>query len=309
MIILHDPHAREKDAGGWMATVGFFDGVHRGHRFLIGELRRLADKQGLPAGIMTFPVHPRTVLQTDYRPRLLNSYEEKLEHLEATGVDYCAVPDFTPALAKLSAREFITDVLAQQWGVRALLIGYDHRFGHNRTESFEQYAVYGAACGMEVFRAPSFGTASGAISSSCIRRRLVACRVEEAAQWLAYAYRLKGHVTGGRRIGRILGFPTANIRVDDPLKVWPGMGVYAVWVHMADVRHKGMLSIGNRPTFQGEEVAIEVHLLHFHGDLYDQSIEVEFIRYLRPNRKFDSPKALRVQLSDDRHAADAALEG
>jgi riboflavin kinase/FMN adenylyltransferase len=158
---------------------------------------------------------------------------------------------------------------------------------------------------MEVLRAASLETERRAVSSSCIRRLLLEGRVEEAAQWLTCCYRLKGHVVEGRRIGRTLGFPTANIAPDDPGKVRPGMGVYAVRVYLGEERYKGMLSVGNRPTIGGDEVVIEVHLLHFSGDLYRQPVEVEFVRRLRENRKFDSPEALRMQLAEDGRSVEA----
>jgi riboflavin kinase/FMN adenylyltransferase len=305
MIILHE--AKERDGREWVATVGFFDGVHRGHRFLIREVRRLADERGLPAAVFTFPVHPRVILQADYQPELLNSLDEKLALLAATGVDYCAMLDFTPALAALSAREFIADVLARQWHVRTLWVGYDHRFGRDRADGFAQYLRYGSACGMEVLRATPLATGGEAVSSSYIRRLLAGCRVEEAARELTYAYRLKGTVVAGRQVGRTLGFPTANIAVEDACKVCPGMGVYAVRVHLDGARYKGMLSVGNRPTFHGEDLAIEVHLLHFTGSIYGQSVEVEFLHYLRSNRRFDSPDALKTQLNEDRQAVESSM--
>jgi riboflavin kinase/FMN adenylyltransferase len=305
MIIIDE--AKERDGRAWMATVGFFDGVHRGHRFLIEEMRRVAAGRGLPAAVFTFPVHPRVVLQAGYQPDLLNSFDEKLAHLATTGIDYCAVLDFTPAMAGLSAREFMTEMLARQWGVRLLWVGYDHRFGRHRADGFEEYLAYGAACGMEVLRAPLLEAEGGAVSSSRIRRLLAEGRVEEAARELTYAYRLKGQVVSGRRVGRILGFPTANIAVDDRFKVWPGTGAYAVRVHLDGACHKGMLSIGNRPTFDGKDTVIEVHLLHFSGSIYRQSLEVEFIRHLRPNRKFDGPDALRTQLAEDCRITDETV--
>ncbi|MDR3267465.1 MAG: riboflavin biosynthesis protein RibF [Tannerella sp.] len=297
MIILHD--AKERDGRGWVATVGFFDGVHCGHRFLIREMRRLADERGLPVAVFTFPAHPRVVLQAGYQPKLLNSFDEKLAHLATAGVDYCVVLDFTPTVAARTAQDFITETLSGQWHVQTLLIGYDHRFGHQRSDGFEQYVTYGAACGMEILRAPVYDTETGAVSSSKIRRLLSDCHVEEVSHMLTYAYRLKGHIVSGYQIGRKLGFPTANIEVDEPYKVWPGMGVYAVWVHLDGARYKGMLSIGNRPTLNGKQIAIEVHLLHFSGLIYRQCIEVEFIRYLRANRKFEHLDALKAQLQDD----------
>jgi riboflavin kinase/FMN adenylyltransferase len=305
MIVIHAKG--EKGEKGWLATVGFFDGVHAGHRYLIREMRRLADERGLATAVFTFPVHPRIVLQADYQPKLLNSMDEKLKLLASTGIDYCVVIDFTPELAACSASDFIMKYLSNQWHVQSLLVGYDHRFGYNRTDGFEQYVVYGKACRMEVLRAYSFETDSVKVSSSKIRQLLSECRVEEAAGLLSYPYRLKGHVVGGYQVGRTLGFPTANIAMDDPLKVRPGMGVYAVWVYIDNVRYKGMLSIGNRPTLNGEQTSIEVHILHFSELIYGQSIEVEFIHYLRDNQKFETMQSLKDQLNKDQQQVEISF--
>lgn len=290
-----------------MATVGFFDGVHRGHRFLIQSLRELADRKGLPSAVMTFPVHPRVVLQRGFEPSLLNSFDEKMAQLATTGVEACFVVDFTPELAALPARDFIVGVLSQQWRVDTLLVGYDHRFGHHRTDGFEQYVAHGRTCSMEVIRAGLYESGEKAVSASRIRQLLSEGDVEEAAQLLTYPYRLKGHVVPGYRRGRELGFATANIEIDDRLKAYPEAGVYAVWTHVGGRRHKGMLSIGNRPTFGGAEISVEVHLLHFSETVYGEEIEVAFVRRLRENRKFDSLDALKAQLAEDRRATDEIL--
>ena len=291
-----------------MAAVGFFDGVHVGHRYFIREMQQLAGERSLSAAIFTFPDHPRVVLQDGYRPKLLNSLDEKLKLLATTGVDYCVVMDFTPELAACSAHDFIVRILSEQWQVRSLLIGYDHRFGYNRTDGFDEYVAYGKTCGMEILRASPYNWQERAVSSSQIRQLLPECRVEEAAKLLTYPYRLKGYVVRGHQIGRTLGFPTANIEIEKPFKVCPGMGVYAVWVYVAKARYKGMLAIGNRPTLDGEQVSVEVHILHFSATIYTQSIEVEFIQYLRENRKFDNQDELRAQLRKDRLQVEALLK-
>lgn len=284
------------------ATVGFFDGVHAGHRSLIRQLREAARERGLASAVFTFPVHPRRVLQSDYRPQLLDSFEEKLARLAETEADYCAVLDFTPALAALTAREFI-ERLATEWRVRTLVVGYDHRFGHDRAEGFEEYVAHGQAVGMEVVHGVPYLLADGtAVSSSRIRSLLTECRVEEAARMLTVPYRLRGHVVSGQRIGRTMGFPTANLSVDEPQKVQPGDGVYAVRARLRGATYRGMLSIGNRPTIGDQPTAVEVHLLGFTGDVYGETLEVEFVRHLRSNRRFDSLDALREQLLRDREA-------
>lgn len=292
---------------GVMATIGFFDGVHLGHRFLIDEVKAAAAQRGLPSAVITFPTHPRAVLQKDYQPRLLNSFEEKLRLLASTGVDYCIVLDFTIALSQLSAEAFL-HVLSEEWHVRGLVIGYDHRFGHDRQDGFEQYVRYGRQCGIEVVKAGAFDAGHTAVSSSEIRRLIQEGQVERAAQLLTYDYPLSGRIVSGYKVGRTLGFPTANIQPDDPMQLLPGIGVYAVWVEVAGERHKGMLYIGSRPTLDnGTRLSIEVHILHFSGDIYDDPIRVTFVRFIRGDEKFDSLEALKAQLTRDREVVDRLL--
>ncbi|MDR1780673.1 MAG: riboflavin biosynthesis protein RibF [Tannerella sp.] len=290
----------------YAATIGFFDGVHRGHRFLIAALRELAERKGLLSAVLTFPEHPRNVLKDGHIPAILTTFDEKMKLLEATGIDACLLMDFTPALAAMTARDFIIDVLHRQWNVNTLLIGYDHRFGHDRTDGFEQYAAYGAECGMEVVRAGE--CAEGTISSSLIRCAIAEGRVDYAAELLTCPYRLRGRVVHGQGFGHTLGFPTANIAIDEPRKILPAAGVYAVRVILdGQQRHKGMLSIGNRPTLDGNETTIEVHILDFSQTIYNQDIEVEFVARLRDNIRFDTTDSLRQQLDDDCQRTDDML--
>ncbi|MDR0744063.1 MAG: riboflavin biosynthesis protein RibF [Tannerella sp.] len=284
-----------------VAVVGFFDGVHPGHCFLIEEMRRIALERNLPTAVITFPVHPRMVLQSDYQPKLLNSFEEKLERLSQTGIDYTIVMDFTPSLAALTAREFIIEILSKQWRVRTLLIGYDHRFGRSRSDGFDEYVIYGRACGMEVFNATSYSKEGMAISSSVIRQLLQVGDVAGAARILGYFYRLKGHVADGYKVGRTIGFPTANIAIDEKYKVIPAAGSYAVWVILGGKRYKGMLYIGSRPTLEdGGEMSIEVNIFDFSGYIYNEPVTVEFIDFIRKDMKFDSLEELRTQMQEDK---------
>lgn len=290
------------------ATIGFFDGVHLGHRFLINELKEVAQVRGLPSAVITFPEHPRAVLQSDYQPKLLNSFEEKLELLASTGIDYCIVLDFTVELSRLTAREFISDILAGYFHAEALLIGYDHRFGRDRRDGFEQYVAYGAACGMEVIKAYPYDEGRTVVSSSEIRKMLTECRVSDAAHLLTYPYQLQGTIVNGYKVGRKLGFPTANIQVDEPFKIIPGIGVYAVWVYLKDERYKGMLYIGDRPTLDnGNNITLEVNILDFSGDIYNNEITVAFIYYVREDVKFGSLNELKEQLGRDRETVDKLL--
>lgn len=307
-MIVIDRNGQKECPQALAATIGFFDGVHLGHRFLIDQLKKVADERGLPSAVITFRTHPRAVLHADYQPKLLNTWEEKLAQLATTGVDYCLVLDFTLELSRFSAAEFITKILAEAFRVKALLIGYDHRFGHDRAEGFDQYVVYGKALGMEVIQALPYDNGQTKVSSSEIRRLLAEGEVKQAAVLLSYPYSLKGKIVKGHQVGRTIGFPTANLSVDEPRKILPGNGVYAVWALLSGKRYKGMLSIGNRPTLDdGNSQSIEVYLLDFSGDLYGKEIEVSFVSKIRDNRKFPSLLALKSQLEQDRQIVSECL--
>lgn len=298
-----------------VATIGFFDGVHRGHRYLIEQVRRAAAERGLAASVVTFPVHPRKVMQPAYQPDLLTTCDEKVSLLEETGLDYCVMLDFTRELAQLSARQFMT-LLKERYRIAALVIGYDHRFGHNRSEGFEDYVRYGKELGMEVLPAQAYSYASSedapeaevTVSSSVIRRLLLAGNVSEAAKGLGYDYFLGGTVVGGYQVGRKIGFPTANLRVDDPDKLVPADGVYAVRVTIDGTEYGGMLSIGYRPTFDnGVNRSIEVHIFDFNADIYDRPMRISFVRFMRPEQKFDSVEALVARIRKDEEEIKAVL--
>lgn len=293
---------------GLVATIGFFDGVHLGHQFLINNMIQIAKERNLPSAIITFPEHPRKVLHADYQPKLLNSFDEKLSHLETTGIDYCIVLNFTLELSKYSAKEFIHDILSQKLHIKTLLIGYDHRFGHDRTDGFNQYVGYGAECDMEVLDISRFIEDEIAVSSSEIRRLLMECKVEEARKLLTYPYQIKGSIVSGYKVGRTLGFPTANIQINEPFKILPGIGVYAVWVQLQGQQYKGMLYIGNRPTLNnGDNITLEVNILDFSGDIYNSEIEVSFIYFIRGDIRFNTLEELKIQLEKDRQIVEKQL--
>ena len=231
-----------------------------------------------------------------------------MAQLATTGVDYCLVLDFTLELSRFSAAEFITKILAEAFRVKALLIGYDHRFGHDRAEGFDQYVVYGKALGMDVIQALPYDNGQTKVSSSEVRRLLAEGEVKQASVLLSYPYSLEGKIVKGHQVGRTIGFPTANLSVEDSRKILPGNGVYAVWAVLSGKRYKGMLSIGNRPTLDdGNSQSIEVYLLDFSGDLYGKEIEVSFVSKIRDNRKFPSLLALKSQLEQDRQTVSECL--
>ena len=288
-----------------VATIGFFDGVHRGHRFLIEQVCRAARERDMASAVVTFPVHPRRVLQTDYRPELLTTCPEKLALLDETDIDRCILLDFTPQLASLSARAFM-EMLKRDYHIAALVIGHDHRFGHNRDEGFSDYVRYGQELGIEVLQAQAFYYAAtdtedaNAVSSSSIRRFLKEGRVEDAHEGLGYEYFIKGTVINGYRVGHRLGFPTANLKPDSDDKLIPADGVYALRVSVEGDVYGGMLNIGHRPTLNnGTERSIEVHILDFNKDIYQQPMCISFVRCIRHERKFDSLTELTEQLRKD----------
>lgn len=294
----------------YVATIGFFDGVHRGHRYLIGNVIDAARHEGRPSMVITFDRHPRLVLHKEYRPRLLTTAEEKRRRLEATGIDLCVMLHFDERTAALSAHDFMRDVLRDSLNVGKLIIGYDNRFGHNRAEGFDDYVRYGRELGIEVVRADAFRLNGVQVSSSVIRSFLSAGETEMAAMCLGYHYTLAGTVVQGYHEGRKIGFPTANIKPSDQLKLVPEHGVYAVKVRLdsSPIQLDGMMNIGTRPTFDGTATTLETNIFDFSGDIYGHDIEVAFYRRLREERKFASVSKLAEQLKLDREEAMKILE-
>lgn len=295
-----------------VATIGFFDGVHRGHRYLIEQVRQAARERGLAATAVTFPVHPRRVMQPDFPLQLLTTRDEKLALLSDTGLDYCLMLPFTPQLASLSARDFM-ELLCRDHAIRTLVIGHDHRFGHNRSEGFDDYVRHGRELGMEVLpaQAYSYRQADGqlrTVSSSVIRKLLLQGEVEEAASGLGYDYFLEGTVVDGYHVGRTIGFPTANLHVTDADKLLPADGVYAVRVMLDGKTYKGMSSIGLRPTLDnGSQRSIETYIFDFHGNIYEQPMRLSFVRRTRGEIKFPSVAQLAEQLHRDEEEIRAIL--
>ena len=273
--------------GSFVGTIGFFDGVHIGHRHLIKHVRETAKKEGLPSAVITFPVHPRKVLQADYQPALLCGYDEKIEQLATTGIDYCISLPFTADLSKLSAEDFMQQILKNDIGLHTLIVGYDHRFGRNREDGFAEYEKIGEDIGMKVIKGEEYQQNGESVSSTKIRNILHEGDIEKANFLLSYNYTLSGKIVEGYQVGRTIGFPTANIRSWERFKVIPKLGVYAVLVHIRDIIYEGMLYIGKRPTLHDDpEVSVEVNIFNFNGDLYDQSLKVEFIDFIRGDSKF-----------------------
>ena len=300
IIYINKGEAREMPE--LVATIGFFDGVHRGHRFLIDRVIEEAQRSGMSSAVITFDRHPREALQTDYQPDLLSTLDEKLLLLSKTHVDNTVVLHFDASMAALTAHDFMRDVLQGQLKVRKLIIGYDNRFGHNRSEGFDDYVRYGKELGIEVIRADAFLPDDVRVSSSVIRTCLREGRVEDANRLLGYDYTIESRIVSGYQNGRKMGFPTANLDVTRCQQLLPASGVYAVLVRLKDSVgwKRGMMNIGHRPTFNGTTTSMEVNLFNFSGDLYGQELLVSFISKIRDERKFDSIDALAEQLQHDK---------
>ena len=284
-----------------VATIGFFDGVHRGHQFLIRHLVETARQDGLASTVITFDEHPRKVLQSDYQPEMLSTLDSKLLLLSKTEVDNAVVLHFDRQMAALSAREFMQQVLHDHLNVKKLFIGYDHRFGHNRADTFDDYVRYGKEMGIEVIKNEAFQIDGVNISSSVIRSFLKEGEIEMANQCLGYPYTIIGKVVNGYHEGRKLGFPTANLDISHFGQLIPAPGVYAVKARMENmvVWKHGMMNIGTRPTFNGKGITLETHIFNFDGDIYDQLLLVSFVKRIRGEQKFDGPEELALQLKED----------
>lgn len=285
------------------AALGVFDGVHRGHRAVIARVESEAAARGLSSAVITFRAHPQQVLRPQVPFRMLTSPEERETLLRQTGIDRVIFLDFTREMSLLSAFDFL-QILSSHYRVKGLIIGYDHRFGHNRAEGFDDYVKYGQRLGMEILHADELVTDAGPVSSSIIRELLIKGDLTTANHLLSYPYTLHGKVVNGFHVGRELGFPTANIDIDYPDKLIPANGVYATRIVLPDGnRYNGMLNIGNRPTLnRPNDYSIEANLFDFSGNLYGSSLAVELIRYMRPEQTFADITALRAQLIADEAA-------
>lgn len=290
-----------KDMKPCVATIGFFDGVHRGHKFLINYIKEIAEERGLESTVITFDKHPRQVLKSDYLPKMLSTFNEKLLLLAKTNVDNCAILPFDKDTSALSAYDFMKNVLHDMLNVKVLVMGYDNRFGHNRSEGFDDYVRYGKEIGIEVLPAQAFILNGINVSSSVVRSYLDKGEVEMAAMCLGYPYFISGKVINGCHNGRKLGFPTANIEIDRTEKLIPAAGVYAVKARTENSIElkRAMTNIGTCPTFGGTKVTLETNILNFKNNIYDEQLAVFFCHRIRSERKFDSIEELSQQLETD----------
>ncbi len=286
-----------------MVTPGTFDGVHLGHRTILKRLKERAAKSGGESVVLTFHPHPRIVLQgSDSNLRLLTTLEEKTDLLREVGIDHFIIHPFTNHFSRTSVVHYVRDMLVRQIGMKQLVIGYDHHFGRNREGNLENLLELAPLYDFEIEEIPAQEIDAVNVSSTKIRKALVAGDVALAHKYLGYPYPLSGVVVEGAQLGRELGFPTANLEIQHPLKMIPANGVYAVRVHLDSGTYRGMLNIGHRPTVSDErgKPTLEVHLLNFDGELYHRNIRLELLNRLRDEQRFDNTDQLRNQLKEDK---------
>jgi riboflavin kinase / FMN adenylyltransferase len=292
-----------------IVTQGTFDGVHIAHQVIINRVKEIAKEVGGETVLMTFDPHPRMVLFPDeHGLKLLSTLDEKIIALEKEGIDHLVVIPFTKAFSNQSSLQFIRDVVVDKIGTKVLVIGYDHRFGKNREGTFEHLKEFSPVYGFEVVEIPEQDVEEVAISSTRIRNALEAGDVVMASKYLGRHYEISGRVVKGKQLGRTIGYPTANIHIENPNKQIPADGVYAVEVFVNNQWYGGMLNAGFRPTVDGKVHAIEVHLFGFNTDLYDQIISIRYVDKLREEMRFNGLDELKNQLEKDKLHALAVLQ-
>ncbi|RMG55443.1 MAG: riboflavin biosynthesis protein RibF [Bacteroidetes bacterium] len=283
-----------------VATIGTFDGLHIGHRTILQRLKTAAAEVGGESLLISFHPHPRLVLFPENNPlRLLHTQPEKIAMLREIGLDKVLFIPFTREFSRLPSRAFIQDILVQGVGLHRIVIGYDHRFGKNRTGGIEELRAYAAEGGYQVEEIPAQSIDDAKVSSTKIRKALLAGEVATAHRYLGYAYGFSGTVVHGEKKGRQLGYPTANLLPEDPLKLIPGNGIYFVEAFLGEEKLYGMMSIGHKPTVGTFDRGYEVHLFDFNRDIYGQPLRVQFLEYIRGEVKFDSLEDLMEAMAGD----------
>lgn len=283
-----------------IVTIGTFDGVHVGHQKILEKLISDAKKQRKKSVLLTFFPHPRMVLQKEVNIELINTIQEKADLLENIGLDYLIIHPFSKEFSRLTALDFVRDILVNQLKTAKLVIGYDHHFGKNREGNINQLREYSSLYGFEIEEIPAQDIDDVSISSTKIRRALHEGNLKTANRFLGYHFSMNGKVVNGKQLGGKIGFPTANIDVKESYKLIPKTGVYVVQSVIEEATVKGMMNIGYRPTVDGKHQTIEVHFFDFDKDLYGQELRIELLYFLREEQKFDSVEMLIDQLKKDK---------
>ena len=289
-------------------TIGTFDGVHIGHQKIIRRLINSAVELNLKSTVLTFFPHPRMVLQKDSDIKLLNTIDEKAKIMEGLGLDYLIIHPFTQDFSRLSSTEFVRDILVDSLRTKKIIIGYDHRFGRNRTANINDLVEFGSTFDFEVEEISAQEIDAVSVSSTKIRKALEEGDIEMANKYLGYPYMLTGTVTRGKGIGKLLHFPTANLHIEESYKLIPKNGAYVVHCDLNGDRVFGMMNIGYNPTVAGKVKTVEVNFFDIDKDLYDQKLQVNILHRLRDEKKFESLEALKTQLEKDRETSKALIE-
>jgi len=281
-------------------TLGTFDGVHIGHKKILERITQNTENGKYESLVLTFFPHPRMVLQEKSEIKLLNTISEKTKLLEATGIENLVIHPFNESFSRLTAEEFVHSILVDQFHIQKIIIGHDHRFGRNRTANIDDLIAFGAEYGFEVEQISAQEIQDVSVSSTKIRKALNEGNMALANDYLGYDYFLSGEVVKGKQLGRTIGFPTANIQIEEDYKLIPKTGVYVVKAVVDQKEVFGMMNIGFNPTVNGQKQTIEVNLFDFDADIYGQKIEVSLLEYLREEQKFGSVDLLKEQLNQDR---------
>lgn len=289
-------------------TLGTFDGVHKGHKTIIDKLTATAKAAGAASTVLTFFPHPRMVLQQHSDIKLLNTINEKAFLLEQCGIDNLIIHPFDHAFSRLTAEEFVKDILVDKLNVSHIIIGYDHRFGRNRTATITDLERFGSDYGFEVIQISALEINEVSVSSTKIRNALDSGDIATANTYLGYPYLLTGTVVKGKEIGRTIGFPTANIDIAEDYKLIPPIGIYVVSSIIDGNNVFGMMSIGTNPTVGGTTRTIEVNYLDYDGDLYDKELRISLYSKIRDEEKFESLDELKEQLVKDGQATRAFFQ-
>jgi riboflavin kinase/FMN adenylyltransferase len=282
-----------------VVTIGTFDGVHVGHKKIIKRLVQIAEKENLQAIVLTFFPHPRMVVQKDTTIKMLNTIDEKNNLMETEGVDHLVVKKFTKEFSRLSAQDYVRDILVDTLHVKHIIIGYDHHFGRNRTANINDLKAFGEIYGFKVTEISAQEIDEVTVSSTKIRKALLDGDIKTANTFLGYNFMLTGIVIKGKGLGKQLKFPTANISIKESYKLIPKNGVYVVKAKIEDAVVFGMMNIGTNPTVNGKVQSIEVHFFDFSKDIYGLQLEVEILERLRDEQKFGSLGDLKDQLAKD----------
>ena len=289
-------------------TIGTFDGVHVGHQQIVHRLVDTARKNDLQALVLTFFPHPRMVIQNDANIKLINTIDEKAKQLEQLGVDHLVVKEFTKSFSRLTALEYVRDILVNKLKVKHIIVGYDHHFGRNRTANINELKEFGAFYDFEVTEIEPQEVDDVAVSSTKIRSAILKGNIPTANKFLGYNFMLTGTVIKGKGLGKILDFPTANIQIEAAYKLIPKHGVYVVKSQIKGVEVFGMMNIGKNPTVsEGNQTKIEVHFFDFSANLYGAVLKIELLDHLRSEIKFPNIEALKLQLEKDKVDATNAL--